>query len=790
MNKLILSVSLSLLFLFSFKPGDEAIAQQRNPVLEEVTGTWCQWCPCGHDIMAQIKANIPNAIMIGYHGPANGTDPFSFFPGNNIISQFGFSGYPTAVIGRTSGIVSRGAWSGMMNTRNSIPANVFIDVDRSFNPNTREFNTSIDFTALTNLNGQYMFNVILLESGMVWSQAGNSSCTGGSNYVHNHVVRDMMNGSLGEEVINGVWKKPIHPTSSEYIFTENNTPTEFNAVLYNNSITKSVNYTIPPPGGAGPDMVWDNCDVVVLVYESGSPLSSNAEIQQAVEMTLISSESNANTGFLDDTYYISCSLEGPAGWTGEFTTANGTFSFGQVDSIQIASGDSAEVSISINPNGIGGYGETTLEFSSASNPGLSSSTVFRTITTTGVDILAVDASEENYGAYIFSALENVYTGTYGIVTRSALHASGVDISNFQIVTWSCGDALPVFTQDEVDMLQNYLDGGGRLFINGQDLGADIFEATGQSQFADSFYNNYLHARYLSNIGNSFIINGYDGDPISEGLQFVLNGALYTRSPDRVSPFNSEASPIFKFLSGPQIAAIKAATTDYRVVYLGFGFEQIGDVVIRDTLMARAINWLKEGIVTTNISIQSPNGGEVWVVGETEDITWASVNVDDVMIELSIDNGATWSTIISSTPSNGTYSWTVASQDSSDECLIKITNVTNNSINDASDGTFTIDIVSSVENPGEITPTEFDLVQNHPNPFNPSTTITYSLANEEHVSLKVYDIMGREVAELVNEDQAAGTYSLHFDASSLASGMYFYEISAGNFVATKKMVLLK
>jgi len=85
---------------------------------------------------------------------------------------------------------------------------------------------------------------------------------------------------------------------------------------------------------------------------------------------------------------------------------------------------------------------------------------------------------------------------------------------------------------------------------------------------------------------------------------------------------------------------------------------------------------------------------------------------------------------------------------------------------------------------------FNLEQNYPNPFNPSTTISYSLAADENVSLKVYDIMGREIAELVNEDQVAGTYSKDFDASLLASGMYFYKISAGNFVSTKKMVLLK
>ncbi len=81
------------------------------------------------------------------------SDPFSFFPGNTILSSFGFSAYPTGITDRVSGIQSRSAWSGLMNTRNSVPATVSINIERSFNQNTREFNATIDFTALTNLSG-------------------------------------------------------------------------------------------------------------------------------------------------------------------------------------------------------------------------------------------------------------------------------------------------------------------------------------------------------------------------------------------------------------------------------------------------------------------------------------------------------------------------------------------------------------------------------------------------------------------------------------------------------------
>jgi sugar lactone lactonase YvrE len=89
-----------------------------------------------------------------------------------------------------------------------------------------------------------------------------------------------------------------------------------------------------------------------------------------------------------------------------------------------------------------------------------------------------------------------------------------------------------------------------------------------------------------------------------------------------------------------------------------------------------------------------------------------------------------------------------------------------------------------------TPTVFTLSQNYPNPFNPSTTITYSLPQAGQVTLKVYDMLGREVLMLVNEIKAVGNYAATFQADKFSSGMYFYRLQAGNFVQTKKMLLVK
>jgi photosystem II stability/assembly factor-like uncharacterized protein len=86
--------------------------------------------------------------------------------------------------------------------------------------------------------------------------------------------------------------------------------------------------------------------------------------------------------------------------------------------------------------------------------------------------------------------------------------------------------------------------------------------------------------------------------------------------------------------------------------------------------------------------------------------------------------------------------------------------------------------------------EYSLQQNYPNPFNPSTTISYNLPKASHVLIKVYDILGREVTTLVNEEKNAGSYSFEFNAGMFASGIYFYRIQAGSFVETKKLILLK
>ncbi len=91
---------------------------------------------------------------------------------------------------------------------------------------------------------------------------------------------------------------------------------------------------------------------------------------------------------------------------------------------------------------------------------------------------------------------------------------------------------------------------------------------------------------------------------------------------------------------------------------------------------------------------------------------------------------------------------------------------------------------------EIIPNQVILSQNYPNPFNPTTLIKYQIPVESFTTLKVYDVLGNEVATLINEEKPAGNYEVEFNSAGFASGVYLYKLQAGEFIEMKKMIILK
>ncbi|MCX6166044.1 MAG: T9SS type A sorting domain-containing protein [Ignavibacteriae bacterium] len=97
--------------------------------------------------------------------------------------------------------------------------------------------------------------------------------------------------------------------------------------------------------------------------------------------------------------------------------------------------------------------------------------------------------------------------------------------------------------------------------------------------------------------------------------------------------------------------------------------------------------------------------------------------------------------------------------------------------------------NAISNNGN-TPTKYSLSQNYPNPFNPVTKIEYSIPKSGFVSLKIFDILGREVSALINEYKNAGYYNIDFNASELSSGVYYYKFESGDYNEVKKMTIIK
>ena len=98
--------------------------------------------------------------------------------------------------------------------------------------------------------------------------------------------------------------------------------------------------------------------------------------------------------------------------------------------------------------------------------------------------------------------------------------------------------------------------------------------------------------------------------------------------------------------------------------------------------------------------------------------------------------------------------------------------------------------TAIDDMSNMIPFEFALNQNYPNPFNPSTTINFSLPKSEHTTLKIYNILGKEVATLVSNKLNQGNHTYQLEGKNLASGIYYYQLTAGDYREVKKMILLR
>jgi hypothetical protein len=222
--------------------------------------------------------------------------------------------------------------------------------------------------------------------------------------------------------------------------------------------------------------------------------------------------------------------------------------------------------------------------------------------------------------------------------------------------------------------------------------------------------------------------------------------------------------------------------------LGFGFEQIplDSIWIKNTLLSRIINYFYTALPTAPVLVSPANSA---VIDSSSVLfVWQQSQSQVTKYQIELDTTDQFTTpFINSEITDTTYLFTGLLSDKNYWWRVKAFNFVG--WGEYSEVRTLSTLFVGVDDKSPI-PIQFGLEQNYPNPFNPATKITYTIAEESQVSLKIYDVMGGEVVELVNGKQTAGAYTVDFDAASLASGTYFYKLTAGEFISVKKMLLLK
>ena len=312
------------------------------------------------------------------------------------------------------------------------------------------------------------------------------------------------------------------------------------------------------------------------------------------------------------------------------------------------------------------------------------------------DVLLVDADGGTSGqSYYATSISNAGYD-YTLFDKSVIAQIPDQILNlgYKSVFWTIGWAFPAFELSDVTFLKDYLDGGGNLFIGGQDIGWDIFDPSGSSTFqeAKDFYHMYMDAKYISDDSQVYSGVGIPGT-LGDGISFNIGAISGGRYPEVISSYSGMGDSLFFYTGTTKVGALAYEGATFKSVYLGIGLEQVSVAAARDTLVARALRWFTEPVV----------------------------NVDE-------ETG--------------------------------------------------------------LLPVSFQLEQNFPNPFNPSTTINYSVPKSVSVKIEIFDITGSKIAVLVDEVKNPGNYQVVFDARNNASGVYFYRMSAGDFISVKKMGILK
>ncbi|MFB3907210.1 MAG: FlgD immunoglobulin-like domain containing protein [Candidatus Eisenbacteria bacterium] len=552
-----------------------ASAQVPKAVLaEDATATWCQYCPAayqGLEIMkSRYDANEFAAIRYFSTSGSLGSSET-----DARINYYQVTGYPTVmfdgsqrVVGGGAVVATGSAYDPLVSGELGVPSPLKITIDSAdlVGPaGSISFHVEVADN-IADISGMKIRGA-LLENDVYWC------CGYGGEDTWEDVTRDVMpdvalsvsqTGQV-QPVTHNFTIDPTWETPQLWMVVWVQDDTHAKYIIQSESTRPKPAYSL---------RYWAKGDRATI-----GPSNGTFEYQDFAVFNMGTSSDVIRVALDPGTL--------PQGWNVSFSDGNVDYT-DYVD-LNLASGESRVFHVKVQPTRPG-YASPAIVLTSPNLPGVERRIGYSYVTD-DVQVLVVDDDgAESYEDYYVDALAN-YGATFGVWNRNFAALSGAQLQNFPVVFWEIGLSYPTLTDTDRAALSAFLDGGGKLFINGQDLGWEMNDNGGQSLL---WYHNYLHAGYYADDTNRYNLTGVAGDPISDGMTLVIqggDGANNQEYPDAINPFDAYATSIFSYDGyAPAKAALKVDTGVYRVVYLGFGYEAISTQANRRLLVERILGW--------------------------------------------------------------------------------------------------------------------------------------------------------------------------------------------------------
>lgn len=611
-------VIIFILFFVKLLSGQSIVStnpQLKAAVIEGFTGINCPFCPAGNTAIQNAINNNPGKVFgIGVHAgffanPESGQPDFRTDFGDALVSQASITGFPSATVNRHffPDLAVNGG-TGMDRSQYGTaaarivqqPAYANIGFSSSFDSENRELTIDLEVYYVESppfgVESNFI-NIAITENDIIGYQAG-----GSSNYSHQRVLRHFVTGQWGDEIEN---------------------------VSAGDVITKSYTYVVDD------EWVAENCNIVAFVTETrqeiinaaSAPLIDgfhNGEItpdygRLFVDKSLLGGEEGQDSEFIltlingfdaQSEFELSLEYSAPLDWD-IYMNINGGVYYDNAE-LEVESYDTESFNLVVVPGNSPGVARCIVYLNSVDDPSLPEKMV-EVFVVSGVDNLIVSGSGINTGVdamdyqYVYEqALENAGCYSFGGIPGYALEeAFELEIMNsVKNLFFNIGYTVPVLTVEQTNLLTNFIDEGGNLFISGQDIGKDIMGSGGLSTAITQkmFYQNYIGAAYLN-----------QGNDANNSISF-LDDAIFSGLPgaDLTDPYGEDLRPDntvghgsgieFMHFPNDRAGGIRNIKNNGKIVYLSFGLEQIDNQAVRDSIILRSYKWFNgwEGESSVNI----------------------------------------------------------------------------------------------------------------------------------------------------------------------------------------------